>query len=75
MVFKFERRARSYRRALSDLANDRFSVLEKTIKVSSHTTMRVTLTAVLLGMQYIANKYIHTIYYVTYASQTLRDPP
>ena len=33
MVFKFERRARSYRRALSDPANDRFSLLEKTIKV------------------------------------------
>ena len=33
MVFKFERRARSYRRALSDPANDRFSLLEKTIKI------------------------------------------
>ena len=36
MVFKFERRARSYRRhrrALSDPANDRFSMLEKTIKM------------------------------------------
>ena len=33
MVFKFERRARSYRRALSDPANNQFSLLEKTIKL------------------------------------------
>ena len=31
-AFKFQRRARSYRRALSDTANSTFSQIEKTIK-------------------------------------------
>jgi hypothetical protein len=33
MVFKFERRARSYRRVLTDPANDKFKLIEKTMKV------------------------------------------